>query len=206
MSSRPGPRKLKLLRSPRTSRRPDGDSALALGQTPEAGGHADTAFDEPSHSRSGCGSYSSVAMSDFASRMARIVFLRSSIRSDRRSPPIGRTAPCIARVQAPATGSLAATKGRKCARGSWAGASLYCRPPYSRISIRSRTPSPSSKPCYAKQPSEPSTVSGPPSDTSSISSCRRMSKPLRRRRIRCNVIGYRSRAPMPSARLESRWP
>jgi hypothetical protein len=31
LSSRPGPRKLKLLRSPRTSRRPDGDSALALG-------------------------------------------------------------------------------------------------------------------------------------------------------------------------------
>ena len=91
-------------------------------------------------------------------------------------------------------------------RIQWAGASLHYLPPYSRTSIRSRTPLPSSKPCCANQPSERSTVSGPPSDTSSISSSRRMSKLLRRRRIRCNVIGYRSSATMPCARLEGRWP
>jgi len=42
--------------------------------------------------------------------------------------------------------------------------------PIARTSIRLRTPSPSSKPCCAKPPSERSTVSGPPSAESSISS------------------------------------
>ena len=40
--------------------------------------------------------------------------------------------------------------------------------PIARTSIRSRTRSPSSKPCCTQLPSEPSTVSGPPSDASSI--------------------------------------
>jgi hypothetical protein len=36
-------------------------------------------------------------------------------------------------------------------RIQWAGASLHCLPPYTRTSIRSRTPLPSSKPCCAKR-------------------------------------------------------
>ena len=57
-----------------------------------------------------------------------------------------------------------------------AGASLLYLPPYSPDfnpvrgtapdAIGSRTPSPSSRPCYARRPSEPSRASGPPSATS----------------------------------------
>ena len=74
-----------------------------------------------------------------------------------------------------------------------AGASLlFCRPTR-QTSIRLKTPSPSSRRCSAKPPSEPSTACGPRSELLiDLLRAHRMPKLLRRRRIRCNVIGRRS--------------
>ena len=57
--------------------------------------------------------------------------------------------------------NLPAHKGREVREAiEAAGASLLYLPPYSPDLTRSRTPSPSSKPCCAKRPSAPSTASG----------------------------------------------
>jgi hypothetical protein len=69
---------------------------------------------------------------------------------------------------------LSSHKGQKVReRIEAAGAAFSTFRPIARTSIRLRTPSPSSKPCWAKPPSERSTVSGPPSTASSISSSQR---------------------------------
>ena len=95
-------------------------------------------------------------------------------------------------------GPASAPRSRPSARGC-----STCRPT-APTSIRSRTPSQSSKPCCARPPNAPSKASGTPSGPVDPSP-HRMRQLLRRRWLRCRLIGNCSRARGPADGLRVRF-